>query len=145
MIDTSKLVRPHSNLDLAAISGSNSCGTCISIKDSFADNVIEKLLDYFKVEEYLIPPGTQEFLDITQLSIKDISTEDLIGKNIVYIRNGSPSEKNIFFRFKTNCSSYVTEVEFYVERLLGKLTVVCQREDFLGTQDEIKNLINRIV
>lgn len=145
MIDTSKLVRPHSNLDLAAISVSKSSETCINIEDSFADNVIEKLLDYFKVEEYLIPPGTQEFLDITQLSIKDISTEDLIGKNIVYIRNGSPSEKNISFRFKTNYSSYVTEVEFYVERLLGKLMVVCQKDDFLGTQDEVKNLINRIV
>ena len=145
MIDTSKLVRPHSDLDLATISVGDSSGTCVSIEDSFANNVIEKLLDYFKVEEYLIPPSTQEFLDITQLSIKDISTEDLIGKNIVYIRNDGPSEKNISFRFKTNYSSYVTEVEFYVERLLGKLTVVCQRDDFLGTQDEIKNLINRIV
>jgi len=145
MISPSKLVSSHSNLDLTTTSVSDNRRTCINVEDSFANNVIEKLLDYFKIEEYLIPPDTQESLDITQLSIKDISTEDLIGKNIVYIRNGSPSEKNIFFRFKTNCSSYVTEVEFYVERLLGKLMVVCQREDFLGTQDEIKNLINRIV
>lgn len=145
MISPSKLVCPHSNLDLATISVNDISGTCISVEDSFANNVVERLLDYFKVEEYLIPSATQEFLDITQLSIKDIDTEDLIGKNIIYIRRDSPSEKNISFRFKTNYSSYVTEVEFYVERILGRLMVVCKKDDFLGTSEEIKNIINRIV